>query len=193
MKKYAFLLVFASSRFAFAADPAPPTTPAPAADSTLKFEDDNKLSDSDKEARSSAEIQKMREVLKIVLGMLEQARNSKDVVRLNCVNEKLTQVKGFIRIAEQSDVALQEDVAKKEPASANHEFTKIEVAAQRVAQLRAEAEACGGVENYTTGVGGAEVVTTEPSDLPANTIAAGAPPPAVSVTPPPPATNSTQQ
>ncbi len=191
MKKFAFFLVFLASGVTRAADPAP--APTPAADSTLKFEDDNKLSDSEKEARSSAEIQKMREVLKIVLGMLEQARNSKDVVRLNCVNEKLTQVKGFIRIAEQSDVALQEDVAKKEPSSANHEFTKIEVAAQRVAQLRAEAEACGGITNYETGAGAAEVVTTEPSDLPANTIAAAAPMATVTVTPPPPATGSTQQ
>ena len=35
----------------------------------------------------------MRNVLKEVQGKLEEARNTKDVVKLNCVNEKLTQIK----------------------------------------------------------------------------------------------------
>ncbi len=168
-------------------------TQAAPADSSLKFEESEKLSDGEKEARSAAEVQKMREVLKVVLGMLEQARNLKDVIRLNCVNEKLTQIKGFIRIAEQADVALQENVAKKEELGANHEFTKIEIAAQRVAQIRAEAEACGGTEVYG-GVTGTEatVATTEPADLPSNTVAAAAPAAPVSVTPLPPATTSSQ-
>lgn len=153
VKKYAFLLVCLTARLAVAADaPAPAPTPASgAADSSLKFEENTSLSDAEKENRSGAAVQKMRQVLKSVLGILEEARNSKDIVRLNCVNEKLTQVKGFIRIAEQADVSLQEAVAKQEGAAANHEFTKIEVASQRVDQLHAEAEACNGATVYENG------------------------------------------
>jgi hypothetical protein len=196
VKKSAFLLALLGSRLALAQAPAasaPAPAAQPSADASLKFEDSDKLSDAEKENRSSAEVQKMREVLKVVLGMLEQARNAKDVIRLNCVNEKLTQIKGFIRIGEQADVALQENVAKKEEAGANHEFTKIEIAGQRVAQIRAEAEACGGNSVYGTEGTGSTVVTTEPSDLPANSIAAAAPASPVTVTPPPPATVSSQE
>ena len=47
-----------------------------------------------------------------VLKSLEEARSEKDVLKLNCVNEKLTQIKGLLRVVQQSDVSLQEAVAK---------------------------------------------------------------------------------
>ncbi|MFN7134517.1 MAG: hypothetical protein ACK4N5_20735, partial [Myxococcales bacterium] len=72
------------------------------------------LSDKEKLSRSTEYLAQMRQGLKIVLGKLEEARDSKDVVKLNCVNEKLTNIKGLLRISEQADVSLQEAVAKKE-------------------------------------------------------------------------------
>ncbi len=69
---------------------------------------------------------------------LEEARDSKDVVKLNCVNEKLTQIKGLLRIAEQADIALQEAVAKRETSGAQHEYTKVAIANDKVRQLRAD-------------------------------------------------------
>ena len=123
------------------------------------------LSDPEKIRRSAEAVAKMRASLKTVLGKLEEARNSKDVVKLNCVNEKLTQIKGLLRISEQSDIALQEAVAKKESATAEHEYTKVSIAVVKVNQLTAEAEDCIGQlafrtdENATTEV-------EEPQDLP---------------------------
>ena len=107
----------------------------------------------------------MRLVLKEVLGKLEEARNSKDVVKLNCVNEKLTQIKGLLRISEQSDIALQEAAAKKEATATEHEYTKVSIAGVKVNQLRAEAEECIGQLAFRTD----ENATTEmeePDDLP---------------------------
>ena len=97
------------------------------------------VSDAEKIRRSSEGLSRMRNVLKDVLGKLEEARNSKDVVKLNCVNEKLTQVKGLLRISEQADVSLQENVARHEASGADHEFTKVSIARQKVEQLRSEA------------------------------------------------------
>jgi hypothetical protein len=137
----------------------------------------------------------MREHLKVVLGKLEEARNQKDVIRLNCVNEKLTHIKGFIRIAEQADVAMQEAHAKNDETEAIHEFTKVVIAGQRVAQKRAEAEACGGVGDYAAGQSGAPatVVESEPGDLASTTsVTSAAPASTTTVTPPPPATTSAQ-
>ncbi len=130
-----------------------------------KASEGSTLSDPEKIRRSAEAVAKMRTALKDVLVKLEEARNSKDVVKLNCVNEKLTQIKGLLRISEQSDIALQESVAKKESATAEHEYTKVSIAVVKVNQLSAEAEECIGQlafrtdENATTDV-------EEPDDLP---------------------------
>lgn len=147
-----------------AAQPEDKGTATPPAQPEKGTEGSN-LSDPEKIRRSADAVAKMRGALKTVLVKLEEARNSKDVVKLNCVNEKLTQIKGLLRISEQSDIALQESVAKKESATAEHEYTKVSIAVVKVNQLSAEAEECIGQlafrtdENATTEV-------EEPDDLP---------------------------
>lgn len=115
--------------------------------------------------RSAEALAKMRQALKDVLTKLEEARNSRDVVKLNCVNEKLTQVKGLLRISELADVAMQEAIAKKEDSGALHEYTKVSIASTKVTQLRAEAEQCLGQLAFRTDENLISEVT-EPEDLP---------------------------
>ena len=129
----------------------PATTGAPGKDEPRREATDASLVPDPEKVRQSAEaVAKMRTQLKDVLVKLEEARNSKDVVKLNCVNEKLTQIKGLLRISEQSDIQLQEAVARKEPGTAEHEFTKVSIARSKVAQLRAEAEDCIGQLAFRT-------------------------------------------
>ena len=130
--------VIALATFAIAQN-APPA--APAAGQPVEA---SKVPDNEKLKVSSDSLSVMRAALKDVLQKLEEARNTKDVVKLTCVNEKLTQIKGLLRISEQSDVALQEAVARRESQSADHEFTKVTIARSKVDQLRAEAEQCMG-------------------------------------------------
>jgi hypothetical protein len=142
------------------------------------------IPDPEKIQRSAEALQRMREVLKDVLGKLEEARNTKDVVKLNCVNEKLTQIKGLLRISEQADVSLQEAVAKKEASSAEHEYIKVTIARQKVDQLRAEAEECIGQLAFRTD----ENLTVEvetPQDLPQTDVTHPQTLPPVTVRPPP--------
>jgi hypothetical protein len=144
--------------------PATPA-PAPAAPTVPTAERASDVPDPEKLRRSTEALTRMRTILKDVLGKLEEARASKDVVKLNCVNEKLTQIKGLLRISEQSDVALQEAVAKRETTSAEHEFTKVMIARSKVEQMRAEAEECIGQLAFRTD----ENLTVEveiPDDLP---------------------------
>ena len=126
------------------AQPAPRPSPAPAAPVALQAEKASDVPDVTKLERSSKALGAMREVLRDVLGKLEEARRAKDVVKLNCVNEKLTQIKGLLRISEQADVALQESVARKDNTSSEHEYTKVLIAHQKVSGLRSEAEKCIG-------------------------------------------------
>ena len=166
-----------------AAQPEDKGTATPPAQPEKATEGSN-LSDPEKIRRSADAVAKMRGALKTVLGKLEEARNSKDVVKLNCVNEKLTQIKGLLRISEQSDIALQEAVAKKESATSEHEYTKVSIAVVKVNQLSAEAEECIGQLAFRTD----ENLTVEvetPDDLPSIDTTRPALPPTVVVRLPP--------
>lgn len=159
-----------------AAAQAPTAPPAPSApqEAALKAEG---MTDSEKLSKSTAFLSQMRAGLKLVLAKLEEARSSKDVVKLNCVNEKLTNIKGLLRISEQADVSLQESVARREEQAADHEFTKVAIARQKIEQLRAEAEQCVGLLAFETGP--TEVIVQEPSDLPTLDPTTTVPPPPV--------------
>jgi hypothetical protein len=121
-------------------------------------------SDTDKLEASADAVARMKTSLKQVLGRVEEARNEKDVVKLNCVNEKLTQIKALLKVAEQADIALHEAVANKDPM-AESEFAKIAIARSKVEGLRADSEQCIGqlayiVDEKTT------VEVQQPSNLP---------------------------
>ena len=67
-----------------------------------------KVNIDDMPEHSHSALERMRAILTKVLKHLQGARDERDVVKLNCVNEKLTAVKGLLKIAEQADVGLQE-------------------------------------------------------------------------------------
>ncbi len=170
---------------ALAQTPAPqPRTPA-SPSLTTPEEKASDVPDAQKISRSATYVAQMRATLKLVLAKLEEARNTKDVVKLNCVNEKLTQVKGLLRISEQSDVALQESVAKKDQTTADHEYTKVSIAQSKVEQLRGEAEQCIGQLAFRTDEN-LSVDVVVPTDLPGGD-PTNPPPPTIAVTSPPPA------
>lgn len=141
------------------------------------------VSDGEKVRRSAEALTRMRDILKDVLGKLEEARSTRDVVKLNCVNEKLTQIKGLLRISEQADVTMQEGIAKGEKASADHEYTKVSIARQKVEQLRAEAEECIGQLAFRTDEN-MVVEVEEPEGLPDDPTDPKRPPDLVSRPPP---------
>jgi hypothetical protein len=147
------------------AQPAPRPPPAPPGPMALQAEKASDVPDAKKLERSGKSLGAMREVLRDVLAKLEEARRAKDVVKLNCVNEKLTQIKGLLRISEQADVALQEAVSQRQSTSSEHEYTKVMIAQQKVAQLRAEAEQCIGQLAFRTDEN-LSVEVEEPRNLP---------------------------
>lgn len=157
------------------AAPTPPPT---------QVEKAPELSDAEKIRRSNEALSRMRQLLKDMLTKLEEARNTKDVVKLNCVNEKLTQIKGLLRISEQADVSLQEAVAKREPTTAEHEYRKVSIARQKVEQLRAEGEECIGQLAFRTDENQI-VEVVEPSDLPSGDPTRPEPPAPTYSRPPP--------
>jgi hypothetical protein len=142
----ALVLILAGASWA----QSPPAGPPKDAQQTSAKSDRPEISDAEKVRRSGESVSRMKDVLKDSLKKLQEARASNDVVKLNCVNEKLTQIKGLLRISEQADVALQESVARREAAAADHEYNKVTIASQKVDQLRTEAESCIGQLAFRT-------------------------------------------
>jgi len=120
-----------------------PAPPAPA-DGGTGFATADTVPDGDKPDHSRQAVDRMREILSRMLKYLEEAREEKDVIKLNCVNEKLTAVKGLLKISEQADVGLQEAVARRDVEASAHEFEKVSIAQRKSEQLLAESEACVG-------------------------------------------------
>ncbi len=136
--------------------------------------------------KADKDIVEMKRVLKQVLTRLEDARGEKDIVKLNCVNEKLTQIKGLLKVAEQADIGLQEAVARKDDG-AESDSAKIGIARSKVDHLRAESEECVGQLAYVVDER-TQVEVETPTDLPQGDPTAWQPPPPLMVRPPPAST-----
>jgi hypothetical protein len=114
--------------------------------------------------KATEHVNRVKGALKQVLSRVEEARNEKDIVKLNCVNEKLAQIKQILNVAEGAEIALQEAIAKGDDG-ANAEYSKIAIARGKADQLRAESEECIGqlafvVDEKTS------VEVQQPEDLP---------------------------
>ena len=114
-----------------------------------------------KEAEESS--QEMKGFVKKILGLIEKARAARDIVLLNCLNEKLTQMKALARVSDQANLNLQEFLAKDQVEGAVHERRKIALAEEKVKTLLGEAESCLG-ENGAGG--GKTTVSVQKPDYP---------------------------
>jgi hypothetical protein len=107
------------------------------------------LSNSEKQERADGLVQRMQTIHQQVKARLMKARDAGDVIELNCVNVKLTSIKGLLRIAEQVHGALGRAVKNGEQDAVLHQFERMEIAARRGEQYYSESEACvGALEVY---------------------------------------------
>lgn len=186
---HAVVAMLLAAGVAGAQQPPKPAS-APASSTALpELENASNVPDPEKVTRSSKALGAMREALREVLARLEEARRARDVVQLNCVNEKLAQVKGLLRIAEQADVALQEALARKESSVLEREYSRVMIASKKVSQLRAETEACLGELAFRTDEN-LLVEVEEPEGL-SKDDPTRPPPPTPPIIRPPPASPST--
>jgi hypothetical protein len=93
-----------------------------------------------------------------VQGMLDQSRREGDVLRVTCLDDKLTQVNAHVRTLGDRVEALQEAVRLADEARRNHEYTVIVVLGQNLVVLDRAASECIGQDLYE--IGTTRVVTT---------------------------------
>ncbi len=113
-------------------------------DHRLSFEKASALSGPAKVERAEKLLQRMKDQLRKGFRYLEQAREEKDIVKLNVIKDKLSQMKGLLKVSEGAFVALQEAVARRDRETADHEYTKIAIASQKLDTLSLEAEGAVG-------------------------------------------------
>jgi len=117
----------------------------------VSFDSASKLSGRQKLDKAEQLIDRMKDILKQSFDSLGSARSEKDLIKMNCVNEKLSSQKGLLKISEQAYIQLQDAVAQADEPSSNHEFTKISIAFQKMRGLGLETEGCAGEALRYTG------------------------------------------
>jgi len=117
---------------------------------SLVDEDVEAMSDQQKMTRAESKISESRQSLEETNALLEKARKQeKDVMKINCINDKQAAIKGFLKVAEQSYVKLKDAVSGKDSEEADHHYTLISVSKQKIDSLAEEARMCAGeVQRY---------------------------------------------
>ena len=129
---------------------------------SLIDEDIEALSSEQKMNRAAKKIDRMRTNLTRVTELLETVRDKeRDIFKINCINEKHAAIKGFVKVSEQSYLNLKSATKSGDGAAADHHYTLIAVAHQKVRTLSEEAQLCTGEERRFTGEENVEVVEPE--------------------------------
>ena len=81
-----------------------------------------------------------------VLEVQRLARRQKDVIKLNCVNDKYLQLKQLMNIAEESATELAQAVSQENEKERYHQYSKITVVSEKARSLEEEARECVGDE-----------------------------------------------
>lgn len=132
--------------------PAPPQqdpaagrpTPQDPAGVDLRIQQRPTLSNSEMINQVTEYKKRMEDVAKRIQVLIEEARKQKDIIRINCLTDKVVQVKANQNIADRSGQALQDAAARNDRDAAFHEYTRITIVNQNVQVLSGEAEACVG-------------------------------------------------
>lgn len=169
---------------------AQPTTPAGGAGATASGAVDISvgqkptLTVEEMTSQSREYQQGMGDVIKRIQALRETARKQKDIIKLNCVDDKLVQAKVNVSIADQAMTSLQENIARSDVGGRTHEFTRLTIINQKVLVLGAEAENCIGEDLSFVGATRIDVEIDpniprdDPTQPPGPTVNIERPPPA---------------
>lgn len=159
------------------AQPAPepePTAPAPEADAkveggvTVSGSITAKVSAQEMLTQIAALATASENDAQSVLRLQIKARTAKDVIRLNCINDKLLQIKALRNTLDEAKFEFDASVGDAEGQS--HQFALVTVSAENIRTLREEAQACAGEDDMFVGPSQVNVtgpdIPDDPSDNP---------------------------
>jgi hypothetical protein len=112
----------------------------------VQFRKGSELSATEQLAQGKKYLGKMNQIRSKIINMMNKARDDKDIIKLNCLNDKLIRVRGAIKVGGVFLKNLERASATGDTSGRNHEFSKLTIVYQKVVVLGQEAEACVGEE-----------------------------------------------
>ena len=144
------------------AQPAPDPMPAET-DADIPMGKDANLSAEEMSSRTRELSTQSDGDLRRIEQLKADARKKKDVIKLNCINDKLLQAKQLMNIIDDATDRFSAALSTGDQSERHHHFTVVTISAEKVRIAREEAEACIGEEiSY---VGPSQIDVDEP-DLP---------------------------
>ncbi len=108
-----------------------------------------KLSPQDAIARSKQMTAQMATTENRVAALLKRAETKKDMVMVNCVSDKLVQLRGYIAVGNSAAGAVEAAVARGDEQGRLHNYDRETIVYQKVLVIGTEAEGCVGEDvNY---------------------------------------------
>lgn len=136
-----------------------PTAPNNAGNAEVGQRRTANLSGPDQVREARAIIEEVQRVRRQVSDLLDSARQERDIIRTNCLNDKLTQIDVTLRSAQEHNELLSNAVSTSNDGQRNHEFTLMTIYRGRTTALEGEARQCIG-EGAGTFDTGTRVLTT---------------------------------
>jgi len=84
-------------------------------------------------------IDDLQAALSRIVQLQEVAKKAGDVIKLNCVNDKLLQIKELLNIAEGALTNITEAIARNDEDERYHQFSRLTIAHQKGEQVKQEA------------------------------------------------------
>ena len=142
------------------------TAPGYTDDIRRVYREAEELSSRDKLQRVREEVAAMKEILQEALSALRGAHERKDITQVNCVKDKLSTIRGLLRISDEASISLDEAVMDSQNQSAliNHEYVKVIMAAERIGFAQLQLQGCSGDMNDPLGSQRAQLRQPEISD-----------------------------
>ena len=137
-------------------------------DVELRFRQRAQLSAEQQLAEADRIVATGRQSQRVVMRLLDEARRERDVIKITCLNDKLTQINVNLRTAEDRQDALRQAAQSGDTEARNHQFTILDVLKQKLDTLLLEARQCTGAEIdvFTAGELKVDVDPTIPDEDP---------------------------
>jgi hypothetical protein len=156
MRKTLSLLVISAltaGGVALYAQPAPSDPPLPAgSDADMPGSKEAQLTPDEMTSKTAELSGQSLGDLKRIEQLKAEARKKKDVIKLNCINDKLLQAKQLLNIIDDGSARLSAAISTGNESERYHRFAIVTISASKVHIVREEAEACIGEEiSYVNG------------------------------------------
>jgi len=136
----------------------------------------------EKRTKTESALRAQRDSQARVSTLAREARTDRDILRSNCLQQKLKLIEALLRISEAASTAMYEALAAGKDDVVDQSFAKILVASERSRSVRSEAEACVGAQAVYSGQTQVDVQIDDSIETPDPT--ASIPPPPTVGSPP---------